>query len=94
MFVCWRACAVLTNHTIDDTDAMVKYNTYKPNDVPVRCNSTTNCSKSVLDFKQLIEGTVTSVAGEITIPFTGGSPSVPALKHILRFLKARVFGFF
>ncbi|KAJ7837835.1 hypothetical protein B0H13DRAFT_1912273 [Mycena leptocephala] len=82
MFVCWRACAVLTNHTIDDTDAMVKYNTYKPNDVPVRCNSTTNCSKSVLDFKQLIEGTVTSVAGEITIPFTATTDKIACAFHI------------
>ncbi|KAF7362542.1 hypothetical protein MVEN_00602300 [Mycena venus] len=71
LFICWRASAVLTNKTIDDTDPVVKYDSYKPNDVPVRCNSTTTCSIPVLDSKGLIAGTLTSVAGEITIPFNG-----------------------
>ncbi|KAJ7770335.1 hypothetical protein B0H14DRAFT_3125830 [Mycena olivaceomarginata] len=74
LFIFWRgSAAMLTNQTIDDTDPVVKYDTYKPNDAPIRCNSTA-CSKFAdADFKQLIAGTVTSVAGQITIPFTGTS---------------------
>ncbi|KAJ7666330.1 hypothetical protein B0H14DRAFT_3178983 [Mycena olivaceomarginata] len=71
LFIFWRgSAAMLTNQTIDDTDPVVKYDTYKPNDAPIRCNSTACPEFADVDFKQLIAGTVTSVAGQITIPFT------------------------
>ncbi|KAJ7350919.1 hypothetical protein DFH08DRAFT_118948 [Mycena albidolilacea] len=74
LFIFWRrSAAMLINQTIDDTDPVVKYDTYKPNDAPIRCNSTACPKFADADFKQLIAGTVTSVAGQITIPFTGTS---------------------
>ncbi|KAJ7796501.1 hypothetical protein B0H14DRAFT_3550426 [Mycena olivaceomarginata] len=74
LFIFWCGnAAMLTNQTIDDTDPVVKYDTYKPNDAPIRCNSTACPESPDADFKQLIAGTVTSVAGQITIPFTGTS---------------------
>ncbi|KAJ7189019.1 hypothetical protein C8R46DRAFT_1244399 [Mycena filopes] len=72
-----RVMALRVNHTIDDTDPVVKYDVYKSSTVPIRCNAN-SCSSSngtccQADFNQLLEGTATSVAGQITVPFTGTS---------------------
>ncbi|KAJ6593091.1 hypothetical protein B0H19DRAFT_1224728 [Mycena capillaripes] len=78
LFICSRCIATLANQTIDDTDPAVKYDSYKPSDAPLRCGSNT-CSTSAQNcdcpssFETMIAGTMTSVAGEITIPFTGNS---------------------
>ncbi|KAJ7633651.1 hypothetical protein DFH06DRAFT_689960 [Mycena polygramma] len=66
------------NQTLDDTHPLVEYNTYKPGEYSTRCTSS-GCNTSskanipAPDYTQLINGTVTSITGTITIPFTGTS---------------------
>ncbi|KAJ7744656.1 hypothetical protein B0H16DRAFT_988094 [Mycena metata] len=78
LFISSSGRAASVNHTIDDTDPVVKYDVYKLSKVPIRCSSSA-CSGSsnqtccLADFKELLGGTSTSVAGQITIPFTGTS---------------------
>ncbi|KAJ7467543.1 hypothetical protein FB451DRAFT_1258811 [Mycena latifolia] len=73
------ASAGLTSHTIDDTHPSVKYNSYKPGTAPIRCSSN-GCSSASKpdsnDYSQMINGTMTSIAGNITIPFTGTGVTV------------------
>ncbi|KAJ7126230.1 hypothetical protein C8R44DRAFT_122175 [Mycena epipterygia] len=74
-----RGGTAIRNETIDDTDPSVKYETYKPGDTPIRCSSNACSDASTPDsnnYSEMMAGTMTSVAGTITIPFTGRSVSV------------------
>ncbi|KAJ6573429.1 hypothetical protein DFH09DRAFT_1277063 [Mycena vulgaris] len=66
---------LLVPTTIDDTDPEIRYNLYDPAATPVRC-SAKGCSPSTdgvpdTNYSQMVNGTMTSMAGKITIMFTG-----------------------
>ncbi|KAJ7457817.1 hypothetical protein FB451DRAFT_1183137 [Mycena latifolia] len=78
--VCSLGLMLLTNHTIDDTDPSIRYHLYDPNASPVRCSLKgcfpVSASTSNNDYSQMINGTTTSMAGKITITFTGTTVAV------------------
>ncbi|KAJ6598547.1 hypothetical protein B0H10DRAFT_2085714 [Mycena sp. CBHHK59/15] len=78
------AFAVLTNHTVDDTNPSVSYSNTLPND---RVGELVQCpTEGVLqgcyapsdnppgiDYTKLINGTMTMLVGTITVPFNGSA---------------------
>ncbi|KAJ7688892.1 hypothetical protein B0H17DRAFT_1135435 [Mycena rosella] len=70
----------MTNHTVDDADPSVEYNPYDADATPVPC-STDGCSSGSAtsddtDYSQMLNGTMTSLAGKITVNFPGTTVAV------------------